>query len=103
MEMMANYNKENPIVFNTYQLYRTDALANMIEAFQNARNGGYFFGVKLVRGAYMEKERERAQRLGYKNPIHVDKQCTDRAFNAALDYCIENLRYSSVICGSHNE
>ncbi|MFZ6012700.1 MAG: proline dehydrogenase family protein [Bacteroidota bacterium] len=102
-EMMARYNKGKPIVFNTYQLYRTDALATMIQAFQNARKGGYFFGVKLVRGAYMEKERGRARRLRYHSPIHADRDSTDIAFNAAIEYCIQNLQYISVMCGSHNE
>lgn len=102
-EMMAKYNKEKAIVFNTYQLYRTDSLAKMEEAFNKTKKGRYYFGVKLVRGAYMEKERERAMRLGYKSPIHDDRESTDRTFNAAIDFCIENLKYISLMCGSHND
>lgn len=103
IKMMAAYNREKAIIFNTYQLYRTDALPNMIEAFSHAKEHGYHFGVKLVRGAYMEKERKRAKELGYPSPIHTDLESTNKAFNAALEYCINNLRQISLMCGSHND
>jgi proline dehydrogenase len=101
--MMAKYNKERTIVFNTYQLYRTESLSNLHQAYNNARDNNYFFGAKLVRGAYMEKERERAQRLGYPSPIHESKEATDKAFNDALHFCVMHIDRISVMCGSHNE
>ncbi len=73
-EMMARYNKKKAIVFNTYQLYRTASLGNLQEAFRNAEAGNYFLGAKIVRGAYMEKERARAEAMGYPSPIHPDKE-----------------------------
>jgi proline dehydrogenase len=102
-EMMAKYNREKAIVFNTYQLYRTEALSNLREAFHSATLHNYFMGVKLVRGAYMEKERERASLLGYHDPIYPSKEATDDAFNKSLVFCIENKQRISVLCGSHNE
>ena len=102
-EMMAKYNKEKAIVFNTYQLYKTDSLANLHHAFQMALDNNYFLGAKLVRGAYMEKERERAGQLGYPSPIHLNKEATDKAFNDALSFCVDNVDRVSVMCGSHNE
>jgi proline dehydrogenase len=102
-EMMAKYNKEKAIVFNTYQLYRTASLNNLKDAFDDASKNNHFMGAKLVRGAYMEKERERAEELGYESPIYQDKESTDAAFNEALVFCIDNKERISVMCGSHNE
>ena len=102
-EMMAKFNRERAIVFNTVQMYGVNSLAHLHEALHNAVMHNYFLGVKLVRGAYMEKERERAQLKGYADPIHPTKQATDDAFNAALAYCIDQKQRISVVCGSHNE
>ena len=102
-EMMALFNKERAMVYNTFQMYRTDSLKNLREAFHLATMNGYFMGAKVVRGAYMEKERERAEKMGYPSPIYADKQGTDNAFNSALLFCIENKQRISVMCGSHNE
>lgn len=102
-DLMARYNKEQAIVFNTYQLYRTDSLKNLKDAFHGAAMNNYFLGAKLVRGAYLEKERKRAELLGYPSPIHPDKEATDKAFNQALTFCIDNKQRISVMCGSHNE
>ena len=102
-EMMAKYNKEKAVVFNTYQLYRTASLKNLRDSFHGAAMNNYFLGAKLVRGAYMEKERERAEELGYESPIYPDKESTDAAFNQALTFCIDNKQRISVMCGSHNE
>lgn len=101
--MMEMYNKEKAIVFNTYQLYRTASLNNLREAFHNAAMHNYFLGAKLVRGAYMERERERANELNYPDPIHANKALTDQAFNKAIEFCIENKQRVSVMCGSHND
>jgi proline dehydrogenase len=102
-EMMARYNKEMCIVFNTYQLYRTDSYKNLQQSLHEASAKGYFLGAKLVRGAYMEKERERAERLGYPSPIQPDKEASDKAFNDALLFCVDHIDSVSVMCGSHNE
>jgi proline dehydrogenase len=102
-EMMAKYNKEKAIVFNTYQLYRTSSLKNLRDSFHIATMHNFFLGAKVVRGAYMEKERERAEELGYESPIYPDKESTDAAFNQALAFCIDNKQRISVMCGSHND
>ncbi len=102
-EMMARYNQAKALVFITYQMYRSDSLSNLKEAFQRAAMHNYFLGVKLVRGAYMEKERERATERGYPSPIHPTKEATDEAFNKALQFCVDNKQRVSVMCGSHNE
>lgn len=102
-EMMARYNKEKAIVFNTYQLYRTETLANLRHAHKKAVDNNYFLGAKLVRGAYMEKERARAESQGYPSPIQPDKEATDKTFNDGLLFCIQHIDRVSLMCGSHNE
>jgi proline dehydrogenase len=102
-EMMKKYNQKKTIVYNTFQMYRADMLGNLRTAFHNAAMHNYFLGVKMVRGAYMEKEAERAAKLGYPNPIHPSKQATDDAFNQGLAFCVDNKQRVSVLCGSHNE
>jgi len=102
-EMMEKYNRERPLIFNTIQLYRHDRLEFLRVTHQEARDKGYFYGIKLVRGAYMEKERERAAEMGYESPIQPDKESTDRDYNLALKYCVENIRDLAVVCASHNE
>jgi proline dehydrogenase len=102
-EMMKKYNQKKAIVFNTFQMYRSDMLGNLRNAFHVAAMHNYFLGVKMVRGAYMEKEAERAANLGYPNPIHPSKQATDDAFNQGLAFCVDNKQRVSVLCGSHNE
>lgn len=102
-EMMERYNREVPIVFNTYQLYRVDSLRNLQEAYRTAVKKNYFLAAKLVRGAYMEKERARARKMGYPSPIQPDKPSTDMAFNQALEFCIAHIDRIAVMCGSHNE
>lgn len=102
-EMMEKYNREKPIVFNTYQLYRTDTLKALTHCIHHAKIHGYFVGAKIVRGAYMEKERERAERLGYPSPIQPTKKASDDAFNEALRLCVDNIERTGLMCGSHNE
>jgi proline dehydrogenase len=102
-EMMARYNREKAIVFNTYQMYRTDAMDNLTHDYGDALRGNYFLGAKLVRGAYMEKERKRAEKLNYPSPIHPDKAATDKSFNDALEFCVTHIDRVNVMCGSHNE
>jgi len=102
-ELMEKYNKEDTIVWNTYQLYRVGMLDNLEMALQRSKEKKYFFGAKLVRGAYMEKERERAAEKGYPDPIQPDKPSTDQAYDDALRFCIKNKDLVSVCSGSHNE
>jgi proline dehydrogenase len=102
-EMMRTYNRDQAIIFNTFQLYTTGCLPYLMEAHQQAAKEGYFFGAKLVRGAYMEKERARAKQQGYPSPIHQNKKAVDADYNAAIDYCLKNLDAVSFCCASHNE
>ncbi|WKN33904.1 proline dehydrogenase family protein [Porifericola rhodea] len=101
--MMAKYNKKSVTVINTYQMYRKDMLGLLKHAFQKAVAHQYYLGVKLVRGAYMEKERERAQELGYPDPIQPNKEATDDDYNQALRFCINNKQRITLVSGSHNE
>lgn len=101
--MMEKYNKEKAIVFNTIQMYRWDRLDHLKEAVAKAKKEHYFYGIKIVRGAYMEKENERAEKLGYKTPIQPDKKHTDDDYDASLRFCIKNIDAVSVCAGSHNE
>ncbi|MFM7309071.1 MAG: proline dehydrogenase family protein [Flavobacteriales bacterium] len=101
--MMICFNKESAIIYNTIQLYRHDRLAFMKECLDHAKNSGYFLGFKLVRGAYMEKERARALAMGYPDPIQPDKASTDRDFDHGLQFCMENLDRISICAGTHNE
>jgi proline dehydrogenase len=101
--MMVKYNRETTIVFNTLQLYRHDRLDYLKQLHQRATERGFNIGMKLVRGAYLEKERERAIRIGYQDPICSDKNKTDALFNEALSYMTENLVNMSIFLGTHNE
>jgi proline dehydrogenase len=102
-EMMALFNKENTIVFNTFQMYRHDRLAFLKRSFEKAQQQGYLLGAKLVRGAYMEKERKRAQEMGYPSPIQPNKEATDRDYDAAVKFCMQHLDKLAVFIGTHNE
>ncbi len=102
-EMMSKYNGSKAIVYNTFQMYRRDMFGNLERAFEVAIDKKYFFGAKLVRGAYMEKEAARAAKLGYPNPIYMFKDDTDDAFNRAIDFCVDNKPHIALVCGSHNE
>jgi len=101
--MMELYNREQAIVFNTLQMYRTDRLQFLKDARRAAKAEGYIYGVKLVRGAYMEKERERASKNGYPSPIHATKEDTDADYNAAIDYCLRHFKDIAFVAATHNE
>jgi proline dehydrogenase len=103
IEMMQKYNRERVIVFNTYQMYRHDRIAILEADIKKAREEKFFLGAKFVRGAYMERERARAARMGYQDPIQPDKEHTDRDYNLALKISIENLDVVSIFNGTHNE
>ncbi len=102
-EMMEKYNKEEAIVFNTLQMYRTDRIEFLKESIRKAEEGKYFLGVKFVRGAYMEKERKRAEEMGYPSPIQPDKKATDASYDEALKISIEHIGSLVLFNGSHNE
>jgi proline dehydrogenase len=103
LSMKRRFNKEKAIVYNTYQIYRHDKLAGLKLDFDIARTEEFFLGVKIVRGAYMEKERNRAQEQGYASPIQPDKQSADRDYNEALRFCIEHVDRVALVAGTHNE
>lgn len=103
MEMMEIFNKERVIVYNTFQLYRHDRLRFLKMSHQIAQQQGVMLGAKLVRGAYMEKERARAGQKAYLSPIQNDKSFTDGDYNAAVEYCIDHLDNMGLIIASHNE
>ena len=100
---MAKYNTQTPIVYNTAQLYRHDRLDQLKMALARAKEEGFIYGVKIVRGAYMEKERKRAEAKGYTDPIQPNKAATDRDYNAALELILSNLEHMAVVVGTHNE
>ncbi|WP_297984493.1 proline dehydrogenase family protein [uncultured Chryseobacterium sp.] len=102
-EMMAKYNKEKAVIWNTVQMYRTGRLEYLAEDLERAKNGNYFLGYKFVRGAYMEKERARAEEKGYADPIQPTKEATDQNYNAAIDFVMANLDKVSAFFGTHNE
>jgi proline dehydrogenase len=102
-EMMEKYNRERIIVYNTIQFYRHDRLQYLKESISHARTSGYFYGVKLVRGAYMEKESLRAKEMGYPDPIQPNKAASDRDYNKGLKVCIDNMDIVSICAGTHNE
>jgi len=102
-QMMEKYNTEKPIVYNTLQLYRTDRLPYLKELHKRAKIKSYKIGMKLVRGAYMEKERERAELMGYLSPICATKELTDKNYDDTQAYMIENIEDMSIYSGTHNE
>ena len=102
-DMMAKYNQEKAIVWNTYQLYRHDRFEALQAAHTAAADAGYYLGAKLVRGAYMEKEARVAKQRGYRNPINPTKQATDDLYDEALRYCVQHLDRVSLCAGTHNE
>jgi len=102
-EMMVQYNKEKVIVFNTLQMYRWDRLDYLKSLHERAKAKGFKIGMKLVRGAYMEKENKRAEELGYPTPICASKQATDDNYNAAVDYMMHHIETMAIFAGTHNE
>jgi len=103
IKMMRKYNLSSPIVYNTVQMYRKDRLSYLGELISNQLNDGVIFGLKLVRGAYMEKERNLAVSMNVESPICDSKDDTDKNFNSGLDFVFNNLNRISFVCASHNE
>ena len=102
-QMMEKFNKEKAIVWNTIQMYRTGRLEYLAQDLENAKAKNYFLGYKFVRGAYMEKERKRAEEMNYPDPIQPTKQASDDNYNAAIDFVLQNLERVSGFFGTHNE
>lgn len=102
MQMMEKFNGERPIVYNTYQLYRKDKLAHLHRDAERAMMKGFILGAKIVRGAYMIKERQRALELGYPSPIQDTKEHTDNAYNEALRFCVDHVDHIGSCNATHN-
>ncbi|MGJ1321191.1 proline dehydrogenase family protein [Sphingobacterium faecium] len=102
-DMMEKYNKEQPIVYNTYQLYRHDKLASLKADFDYANTQNFFIGAKIVRGAYMEIERQRAAEKGYPSPIQPTKAATDKDYDAAIHFILDHIDRFGMMAGTHNE
>ncbi len=102
-EMMRKYNKEKAIVFNTLQLYRWDRLDYLKKLHEQAKAEGFYIGMKLVRGAYMEKENKRAEEKGYPTPICESKEATDNNYDKTVAYMMEHLDKMAIFAGTHNE
>ena len=102
-EMMRKYNKEKVIVFNTLQMYRWDRMDYLKALHERAKADGFYIGMKLVRGAYMEKEHKRAEENGYPTPICASKQATDDNYNVAVDYMMKHIDKMAIFAGTHNE
>lgn len=101
-EMMRAYNKTSVIVYNTYQLYRHDKLEDLRLAYQKGLDNGYLIGAKLVRGAYMEKERNYANENNIPSVINTDKKATDKSYNDALEFAVKHYKKMASVCASHN-
>ncbi|MBN8694145.1 MAG: proline dehydrogenase family protein [Bacteroidetes bacterium] len=102
-ENMARYNKNEAIVYNTFQLYRKDRLAYLKTTLEMGKTNGYHVGAKLVRGAYMEKERARAAEMNYPSPIQDTKANSDKDYDLAVEFCVENIDRMGLCAGTHNE
>ncbi len=101
-QMMKRYNGQKAIVYNTFQLYRHDRLAYLMESFDRSKKEGYMLGAKLVRGAYMDKERDRAREKGYPSPIQPTKKATDHDYDLAVRFCVENYDKMASCFATHN-
>ena len=102
-EMMRKYNKEKAIVFNTLQMYRWDRMEYLKQLHERALRDGFKIGIKVVRGAYLEKENERAEEMGYPTPMCPSKKATDENFDECVAYILDNLDTISIFSGTHNE
>ncbi|XP_061590168.1 proline dehydrogenase 1, mitochondrial [Cololabis saira] len=106
LEMQRRFNREKPVIFNTYQCYLKDAYDNVTVDVELSRREGWYFGAKLVRGAYMYQERARAQEIGYEDPINPDYEATNRMYHKCLDYVLEEIEHSrkaNIMVATHNE
>ncbi len=102
-EFMPIYNSEKALIYNTAQMYRHDRLDYLKIQIEKAKSESYFYGIKLVRGAYMEKERDRAAKMQYTSPINPTKEASDICFDNALKLCVEHINHVAICAGTHNE
>jgi len=102
-DMMSKYNQNKPIVYQTVQMYRHDRLHYLKRVHQDAIDKNYILAVKIVRGAYMEKERDRAEEKNYPDPIQPNKESTDRDYDIAIEYCVDHIDRIALLAGTHNE
>lgn len=102
-DMMRKYNKEKAIVFNTLQMYRWDRMDYLKKLHEEAKAEGFHIGMKIVRGAYMEKENKRAEEMGYRSPICISKETTDINYDEAVEYMVDHLDQMAIFAGTHNE
>ncbi|MBK9271164.1 MAG: proline dehydrogenase family protein [Saprospiraceae bacterium] len=102
MRLMAQYNRKKPIIYQTFQLYRQGQLEFLHQCYELAKSSDFILGAKIVRGAYMEKERKRASDLSYPDPIHPTKEATDLAYNEAVKFCVNHYERISMCNSSHN-
>ena len=103
LDMMGRFNKQKAIVYNTYQMYRHDKLQSIKDDYLQAVDEGFILGAKIVRGAYMEKERRRAGEMGYPSPIQPDKESADKDYDLALRFCVDHIDRIAFVAGTHNE
>lgn len=103
LEMMRKYNTEKPLIYNTFQMYLHARLADLKRWYAIAEKEGFYLGVKLVRGAYMEKERKRAEEMGYPSPVQPDKAASDRDYDLALNFISDRIERIGLCAGTHNE
>jgi proline dehydrogenase len=101
--MMHRYNRDRALIYNTVQMYRHDRMDYIKRLHKQCLEENFYIGLKVVRGAYIEKERARAKRKGYEDPIQPDKEATDKDFDAAMDFSLEHMERIALCCGSHNE
>ena len=101
--MMRRYNRDRVVVYNTFQLYRKDKLQFLFDSYNLAKQGGYLLGAKLVRGAYLDKENDRAVEMGYASPIQENKAATDDAFDTAIRFCVDHYEDLASCNASHNQ
>ncbi len=100
--MMRRYNKKRVVVYNTFQMYRKDRLLFLTESYDRAQKAGFLLGAKLVRGAYMLKEANRALEMGYENPINPDKATTDDHYDTGIRFCLDHIETIGLCNASHN-
>lgn len=103
MSMMSEFNREKAIVYNTLQMYRHDRLNHFKEELEKAKVHGFIYAVKVVRGAYMEKERDRAEKMGYPSPINATKQDSDKLYDDVLRSACMDIEHCAIVVGTHNE
>ncbi len=103
LDMMERFNKTHAIVYNTYQMYRHDKLESIKKDYEQAVDDNFILGAKIVRGAYMEKERKRAEEMGYPSPIQLNKEATDKDYDEAIRFSIKHIDRIAIVAGTHNE